>query len=128
VVGKVQDALNDHHKPLRDSKVLVLGAAYKPDVDDLRESPALDVIHLLREKGALVSYHDPYIPVIDHNEYHLETVDDLMGAVGEADCVVIITNHSVYDYPSILDRAKLIVDTRNALGKQGRNHPKVVRL
>ena len=128
VVGKVQDALNDHHKPLRGSKVLVLGAAYKPDVDDLRESPALDVIHLLREKGALVSYHDPYIPVIDHNEYHLETVDDLMGAVGEADCVVIITNHSVYDYPSILDRAKLIVDTRNALGKQGRNHPKVVRL
>uniref|UniRef100_A0A7C4PVZ1 Nucleotide sugar dehydrogenase n=1 Tax=Bellilinea caldifistulae TaxID=360411 RepID=A0A7C4PVZ1_9CHLR len=128
VVGKVQDALNDHHKPLRDSKVLVLGAAYKPDVDDLRESPALDVIHLLREKGALVRYHDPYIPVIDHNEYHLETVDDLLGAVGEADCVVIITNHSVYDYPAILERAKLIVDTRNALGKQGRNHPKVVRL
>jgi len=128
VVGKVQDALNDHHKPLRDSKVLVLGAAYKPDVDDLRESPALDVIHLLREKGALVRYHDPYIPVIDHNEYHLETVDDLMGAVGEADCVVIITNHSVYDYHAILERAKLIVDTRNALGKQGRNHPKVVRL
>jgi UDP-N-acetyl-D-glucosamine dehydrogenase len=128
VVGKVQDALNDHHKPLRDSKVLVIGAAYKPDVDDLRESPALDVIHLLREKGALVSYHDPYIPAIEHNDYHLESVMDLMKAVREADCVVIITNHSVYDYPALLEQARLIVDTRNALGKLGRNHPKVVRL
>lgn len=128
VVGKVQDALNDHHKPLRDSKVLVIGAAYKPDVDDLRESPALDVIHLLREKGALVSYHDPYIPSIEHNDYHLECVPDLMGAVREADCVVIITNHSAYDYPAMLEQARLIVDTRNALGKLGRNHPKVVRL
>ncbi len=128
VVGKVQDALNDHHKPLRDSKVLVIGAAYKPDVDDLRESPALDVIHLLREKGALVSYHDPYIPSIEHNDYHLESVPDLMEAVRKADCVVIITNHSVYDYSAILEQARLVVDTRNALGKLGRNHPKVVRL
>ncbi|MDT8897366.1 nucleotide sugar dehydrogenase [Thermanaerothrix sp. 4228-RoL] len=128
VVGKIQDALNQHGKPVKGSKILVLGAAYKADIDDLRESPALDVIHLLREKGAQVSYHDPYIPVIQHEEINLESVPDLMTAVREADCVVIVTNHSRYDYPAILEAAKLIVDTRNALGKLGRNHPKVVRL
>lgn len=128
VVGKVQDALNDHHKALRDSNVLVLGAAYKPDIDDLRESPALDVIHLLRQKGARVSYHDPYIPHIDHDELVLDSVVDLPAAIQTADCVVIITNHSAYDYPGILNSAALIVDTRNALGTLGRNHPKVVRL
>lgn len=128
VVSKVQDALNQHGKPVKGSKILVLGAAYKADIDDLRESPALDVIHLLREKGAAVSYHDPYIPVIHHEEINLESVPDLMAAVREADCVVIVTNHSRYDYPAILEAAQLIVDTRNALGKLGRNHPKVVRL
>ncbi|MGB9800006.1 MAG: nucleotide sugar dehydrogenase [Thermanaerothrix sp.] len=128
VVGKIQDALNQHGKPVKGSKILVLGAAYKADIDDLRESPALDVIHLLREKGAQVSYHDPYIPVIQHEEINLESVPDLMTAVREADCVVIVTNHSRYDYPAILEAAQLIVDTRNALGKLGRNHPKVVRL
>lgn len=128
VVSKVQDALNQHGKPVKGSKILVLGAAYKADIDDLRESPALDVIHLLREKGAVVSYHDPYIPVIHHEEINMESVPDLMAAVREADCVVIVTNHSRYDYPAILEAAQLIVDTRNALGKLGRNHPKVVRL
>ncbi|MEN4011460.1 MAG: nucleotide sugar dehydrogenase [Chloroflexota bacterium] len=128
VVGKVQDALNNHHKPLRDSRVLVLGVAYKPDVDDLRESPALDVIHLLKEKGAHVCYHDPFIPRIEHDEMQLNSVNGLMEAVREVDCVVIITNHAAYDYPQILAEARLIVDTRNALGNQGRNHPKVVRL
>jgi len=128
VVSKVQDALNQHSKPVKGSRILILGAAYKADIDDLRESPALDVIHLLREKGALVSYHDPYIPAIHHEEINMESVPDLMEAVHEADCVVIVTNHSRYDYPAILEAAKLIVDTRNALGKLGRNHPKVVRL
>jgi len=128
VVGKVQDALNDRSKAIRGSRVLVLGAAYKPDIDDLRESPALDVIHLLETKGALVSYHDPYIPHLDHEEIQLESVPDLMAAVKAADCVVIITNHSVYDYTDLLASAQLIVDTRNALGSRGRNHPKVVRL
>ncbi len=128
VVSKVQDALNEHHKPLRDSQVLVLGAAYKPDIDDLRESPALDVIHLLKAKGAMVAYHDPYIPHLSHDEIELQSVPDLTAAVRAADVVVIITNHKVYDYPSILENARLIVDTRNALGQMGRNHPKVVRL
>lgn len=128
VVGKVQDALNDHNKPLRGSRVLVLGAAYKPDIDDLRESPALDVIHLLQEKGALVEYNDPYIPEIHQDEIKMTSIPDLMAAVRAADCVVIITNHKKYDYPAILEAAKLVVDTRNALGKIGRLSAKVKRL
>ena len=128
VVEKVQDTLNWHAKSLNGSKVLVLGAAYKPDIDDVRESPALDVIGLLREKKAEVSYHDPYIPTLTHDGWRLESVPDLMKAVSAADCVVIITNHSEYDYPAILDKAVLIVDTRNSLGEAGKKNPKVERL
>jgi len=128
VIGKVQDALNEHGKPIKGSSVLVLGAAYKPDIDDLRESPAIDVLRLLQQKGARVTYHDPYIPSIREDGWEMHSVADLMQAVQEADCVVIVTNHKVYDYPAILTTAKLIVDTRNALGKSGRNSDKVVRL
>ena len=71
VVSKVQDALNNIKKPVKDSRILILGVAYKPDIDDMRESPALDVIHLLRQKGAAVSYHDPYVPIITHDEWSL---------------------------------------------------------
>ncbi|GAB4520870.1 MAG: nucleotide sugar dehydrogenase [Anaerolineales bacterium] len=128
VLGKVQDALNEQRKPIKGSHVLVLGAAYKPDIDDLRESPALDVIGLLLQKGAEVSYHDPYIPHLRHDGFAMQSVDDLMAAVRTADCVVIVTNHSAYDYAAILENAALIVDTRNALGSTGRDNPKVVRL
>lgn len=128
VVTKIQDALNDHGKALKGSKVLVLGAAYKPDIDDLRESPALDIIGLLQAKGADVSYHDPYVARLHHDGGEMESVPDLLAAVSAADCVAIVTNHKVYDYAAILDAAKLIVDTRNALGAAGRNNAKVVRL
>ncbi len=128
VMRKVQDALNEHGKPLRGSRVLVVGAAYKPDVDDVRESPALDVIGLLQEKGADVMYHDPYVSRICHDGWTLESVDDVYTAACEADAVVIVTNHSAYDYAALLEAASLIVDTRNALGDLGRDHPKVVRL
>jgi len=128
VVGKVQDALNDAGKPLKGSGVLVLGAAYKPDIDDLRESPALDVIGLLQNKGARVSYHDPFIPHIQHDGWSMQSETDLAAAVHSADCVVIVTNHSSYDYPAILAGAQLIVDTRNALGAISRGNPKVVKL
>ncbi|MGE5223165.1 MAG: nucleotide sugar dehydrogenase [Omnitrophica WOR_2 bacterium] len=128
VVGKVQDALNEHSKALRGSKVLILGAAYKPDIDDLRESPALDVIHLLKQRGATVTYHDPYVPRLKEDEGIMESVPDLMQAVRSVDCVVIITNHSSYHYPEILDAAALVVDTRNALKEQGKHNPKVTRL
>lgn len=127
-VGKVQDALNEHGKPVKGSRVLVLGVAYKPDIDDLRESPALDVIGLLQNKGADVVYHDPFIACIDHEGWEMDSVKDMMAEVRKADCVCIVTNHSEYDYSAILDEAKLIVDTRNALKKAGKNNPKVVRL
>jgi UDP-N-acetyl-D-glucosamine dehydrogenase len=128
VVGKVMDALNEQGKALKGAHVLVLGAAYKADIDDLRESPALDVIHLLRQKGGVVSYHDPYVAHIAHNEWQLDSVPDALAAVRTSDCVVIVTNHTSYDYPAILEAAALIVDTRNALGKLGKSNPKVVRL
>jgi UDP-N-acetyl-D-glucosamine dehydrogenase len=128
VVGKVQDGLNEAGKPIKGSQVLVLGAAYKPDIDDLRESPALDVIGLLEHKGAAVEYHDPYIPTLRHEGHVMHSVTDLMEAVRRVDCVVIVTNHKLYDYPTILREAKLVVDTRNALGASGKNNPKVVRL
>lgn len=128
VVTKIQDALNERGKALKGSQVLVLGAAYKPDIDDLRESPSLDVIGLLKQKGAQVSYHDPYIPCLLEEGAVMESVPDLMEAVRSVDCVAIITNHSVYDYPAIMESASLIVDTRNALKKAGKESSKVVRL
>jgi len=132
VIGLVQDALNEQRKSIKGSQILVLGAAYKPDIDDLRESPALDIIGLLEQKGATVDYHDPYVPVIRADGHHMlkemHSVPDLMKAVKSADCVVIVTNHKVYDYPGILETARSIVDTRNALGKTGRTSEKVTRL
>ncbi len=128
VVNKVQDALNEHEKAIKGSNVLVLGAAYKPDIDDLRESPAIDVIRLLDQKGAKVSYHDPYVPVVKEDGWEIRSIKDLMAGVKAADCVVIVTNHKVYDYEKILEESRLIVDTRNALGRMGLKNPKVVRL
>ncbi len=127
-LGKIQDALNLHKKPINGSRVLILGVAYKPDIDDLRESPALDVIHLLKDKGAEVHYHDPFIPHLDHEGLLMVSVPNLLEEVTAADCVAIITNHKDYDYGAILDQANLIVDTRNALGEMGRDNPKVVKL
>ena len=94
--------------------------AYKPDVDDVRESPALDVIHLLRDKGAQVSYHDPYINTLSHEGVEMDSVD-LDGALTTADCVVVATNHSVYEWEKIANQAGLIMDSRRALkGIDGR--------
>ena len=128
VVAKIQDALNEQRKPLKGSRVLVLGAAYKPDIADLRESPALDVIGLLENKGAQVSYHDPYITRLQHDDWEKTSVPDLTETLRDVDCVVIITNHSDYDYAAILREAELIVDTRNAIGDIGQGNPKVHKL
>ncbi len=128
VVNLVQDALNDQEKPIKGSKILVLGVAYKPDIDDLRESPALDVIGLLQQKGAEVIYHDPFIPHFKEELVQMESVANLDDVIRNSDCVVIITNHSQYDYLAILENACCIVDTRNALGKAGRESSKVYRL
>ncbi len=130
VVSRVMEGLNDHGKSLKGSKVLVLGAAYKPDIDDVRESPALDVIGLLKQKGADVEYHDPYIPHI-HHEYDgwkMDSVSDVMKSVKEADAVVIVTNHKQYDYKAIVESAKFVFDSRNATGKLGKKASNVERL
>jgi UDP-N-acetyl-D-glucosamine dehydrogenase len=106
----------------------VLGTAYKPDIDDLRESPALDVIALLREKKADVAYHDPHILHIDHEDWALDSVPDYLNSAKEADVVVIITNHKAYDYPELLKHSRLIFDSRNAFGQNAKGDPKVVGL
>lgn len=112
-VEKAVDALNDAGKAMRGSRVLVLGAAYKKDVNDLRESPALDIIELLRAKGADVRYHDPYVRVISHNGHDLACEPDLELALVSADCVMIVTDHSVYDWADVHAKARLVVDSRH---------------
>jgi UDP-N-acetyl-D-glucosamine dehydrogenase len=129
VVELATMGLNQHRKAVNGSKVLVLGVAYKRDIDDMRESPALAVIERLEQRGAQVSYHDPYVP-----ELHLEGNGTVMHSVAlteesvkDADCVVIVTNHSKIDYGWVVEQAKLIVDTRNATRPFGENE-KVIRL
>jgi UDP-N-acetyl-D-glucosamine dehydrogenase len=114
-VRKVADRLNDLARAVRGSKILVVGVAYKKDIDDLRESPALDIIRLLHQQGAEVSYHDPYIPSLDEDGEHLESVPLTKERVAGSDCVVIVTDHSSLDYGMIKQRARAIVDTRNVL-------------
>lgn len=130
VVERIMDALNDKSKALKGSKILVLGVAYKPDVSDVRESPALDVIGLLQNKGAKVEYHDPYIPHIHHETdgWHMDSVKDMMSSVKESDAVIIITNHKAYDYEAIVNSANFVFDSRNATRKISKGNEKVVRL
>ena len=126
-VDKVQNALNDHRKPLKGSHVHVLGVAYKRDIDDVRESPALDIIHLLGKRGATVTYSDPWVPKLRADGV-VPDMDsqDVDASVAKADCVLIVTNHKSFDYPKIVASAKLIVDTRNAL--KGMTSKNIVRL
>jgi UDP-N-acetyl-D-glucosamine dehydrogenase len=119
-VRKVQDALNERGRALKGSRVLVLGVAYKRDVSDLRESPALDILHLLREGGAEVSYHDPHVPSFEADGLAMASVPDLDRALSAADCVLVVTDHSAYDWQRVLERAGTVVDTRNVLrGRAG---------
>jgi UDP-N-acetyl-D-glucosamine dehydrogenase len=129
-VTRMLEAMNDRGRTLKGSKVLLLGVAYKPDIDDVRESPALDVIGLLRKMGAEVCYHDPYIPHIhhEHDGWSMNSIGELDAAVRDADAVIILTNHSSYDYAAILKSARFIFDTRNALGGLAKHNPKVERL
>lgn len=114
VVNKVADALNDDGKAVRGSRIAVLGMAYKKDIDDVRESPALDIIHLLEEKGATVRYHDPYIPSVRLDDRTAQSEAMTPAWLAEADCVVWVTDHTQFDRQFILDNAKLVLDTRNA--------------
>jgi len=115
VLSSVSGALNRHKKALNGARVLVLGVAYKKDIDDLRESPALTIIELLQKDGAQVSYHDPYFPFIGKGrKYDLQLKCADLSDLGQYDCVVIVTDHSDYDYARIVKEAQLVVDTRNA--------------
>jgi UDP-N-acetyl-D-glucosamine dehydrogenase len=124
VVDKVQNALNNAGKPVKGSRILVMGVAYKRDVEDLRESPALDVMLLLKRRGGIISYCDPHVPALHLDGLKLESASPESAA--EADCVVIVTDHKAFDYPALVQRAPLIVDSRNAL--KGVVSPKIVRL
>ena len=125
VVEKIQNALNDAAKPVRGSHIHVLGVAYKKNIDDVRESPALDIMLLLERLGAVVTFSDPYVRRIQTSAGYLEA-QDMYSSVAAADCVVIVTDHSAVDYTSVVERSKLILDTRNAL--KGFRSPNIVRL
>jgi UDP-N-acetyl-D-glucosamine dehydrogenase len=125
VVRRVADALNDQEKSVKGSRILLLGVSYKRDVDDVRESPALDILRLLEKRGARVGYNDPHVPRLDLDLQALAS-RDLLPAVDEADLVVIVTDHSSYDYPRIVERARLVLDTRNAT--RGLVSPKILKI
>ncbi len=115
VIASTIGALNRQKKAINGSKVLVLGVAYKRDIDDLRESPALTIIELLQKEGAEVSYHDPYFPFVGRGrKYDLQMTRSSLDNLGQYDCVLIVTDHSDYDYKKIVSEAKLVVDSRNA--------------
>jgi UDP-N-acetyl-D-glucosamine dehydrogenase len=126
VIEQLADGLNRSRKSINGSKVLVLGLAYKRDIDDLRESPSLTILELLREKGATVAYNDPYFPTVGQGRhYALNMTNTPLDNIGQFDAVLIVTDHSTYDYRKIVDQAQLVVDTRNAT--KGIDSPKIVR-
>ena len=137
VVQLVSDGLNDAEKPLKGSRVLLLGVAYKKDINDVRESPALSIIDLLRAKGARVSYHDPFVSEVRFDDAHTQSAGDPLQSITltdeelrASDCVVIVTDHSPINYRRITELAPLIVDTRNALNGELRreSRARIIRL
>jgi UDP-N-acetyl-D-glucosamine dehydrogenase len=124
VVDKIQNALNEHTKPLKGSHIHVLGVAYKKNIDDVRESPALDIMMLLKRRGARLTFSDPHVSRLNLEGEQLNSEDTSL--VSQADCTVVVTDHSAFDYGKIAEQAKLIVDTRNAF--RGISSPKIVRL
>ena len=126
VLSSVGNALNRHKKAVNGANVLILGVAYKKDIDDLRESPALTIIELLQKDRAQVSYHDPYFPFIGKGrKYDLQMKCAELKDLGRYDCIVIVTDHSDYDYRNIVQQSQLVVDTRNAT--RGIDSDKIVR-
>lgn len=122
VVQRVQDLLNDREKSLKGSKILILGVAYKPNISDMRESPALPLIDLLRKKGAVVSYADPFVPTLRLEDGGVLDRVEPVSAVAGADCVVIVTAHANVDHEALLADASLVFDTRNTLAPRARVH------
>ena len=128
VIGLVAEALNEQGRALRGSSVLVMGVTYKADVNDIRESPALEIMEMLERKGVHVSYADPFIPQLTSGGVKVTAVEPTPEAIAAADCVLILTNHSSFDAAMIADRAKLVVDTRNALKAYRQRRPSIVTL
>ncbi len=128
VVALVSEALNDRGRALRGASVLVLGVTYKADVNDIRESPALEILEMLERKGAQLSYGDPFTPQLVLGALKLTAVEPTPDAIAAADCVLILTNHSSFDYHTIADRAALVVDTRNALKAYRQKRSSIVTL
>lgn len=126
VVEKITDALNDAEKSVKGSNIHIIGVAYKKDVDDLRESPALEIMNILRSKGAKITYTDPYIAEINYHELNAKSKPLSKELLSKTDCTVIVTDHSNFDYNLLVSHSKLIVDTRNAL--KGINKKHIVRL
>jgi UDP-N-acetyl-D-glucosamine dehydrogenase len=126
VADKVGEALNLHRKAVNGSSVLVLGIAYKKNIDDIRESPALDVMHVLHGRGARISYADPHAPVLRAHDWpggvDLRTVELTADEIARHDCVVVLTNHDAFDYSAVARSARLIVDTRNAVAADAGPH------
>jgi UDP-N-acetyl-D-glucosamine dehydrogenase len=128
VLGRISEALNEDEKPLKGSKVLVLGVTYKADIGDLREAPALDLIQLLQEKGTDVAYHDPYVPSFDVDGLSMHSVQLDEEVLASADCVVVTTAHSSYDWTWVVNNTRLLLDTRNAARDVSGGCARVVRL
>jgi len=128
VVDKVADALNDERKSVNGSRVLVIGVAYKRDIDDIRESPALDVIRLLEDRGADVAYHDPFVRSFQEESIRHESVPLTNDELDRSDAVVIVTDHTNIDYQMLVDRAPLVIDTRNATARTSPGRARIVSL
>jgi UDP-N-acetyl-D-glucosamine dehydrogenase len=130
VVDAIAAALNNHKKSLKGAKILILGVAYKKDVDDLRESPTLKIMQLLQQRGAQLDYNDPYFPQLHkmrhYNYENMKSVQLNPQTIGGYDAVVVATDHSSYDYSAIVDAAKLVVDTRNATRRVMRHRDRIV--
>jgi UDP-N-acetyl-D-glucosamine dehydrogenase len=126
IVGKIVDALNRFKKSVNGAKVLILGVAYKKDISDVRESPALDILQLLSRKGAKLSYCDPHVPVLAEHGMQMKAEPFTAATLRKADCVVVVTDHSDFDYRMVARESKVVVDTRNAL--KGKNGSKIIKL
>jgi UDP-N-acetyl-D-glucosamine dehydrogenase len=126
VVGRIIDALNRYKKSVNGAKVLILGVAYKKDISDVRESPAIDILQLLSKKGAKLSYCDPHVPVLDEHGMRMKAEPFSAATLKKADCVVVVTDHSDFDYRLVARESKVIVDARNAL--KGKNGGKIIKL
>jgi UDP-N-acetyl-D-glucosamine dehydrogenase len=129
VIELITDGLNRHRKPVNGSKILVLGVAYKRDIDDVRESPALEILKKLREKGAIVAYSDPHVGSLSITEdYTVESVELDRTVLSYCDAAVILTDHSEFNYQFIVDHAPLVIDTRNATRRITFSDGKVIKL